>query len=249
MLSMRVSHFAKNGMKFWVMKTRKSITVKYSFELMLALSLSFKQAFDNAMSLKFRDLKGLVITQSILKVLGSETYKAQFSLPFIELRGWVIETNINKEHIELPTDWEEAFEVYMAFRDTVTQEFFKEVVKSTDSTRFVFPYLYAESFGSFASETKDMDLAQSKVFQRARSRYNKALERYCNSVDLPRMTSHSARHTLASHLYHDNTAVSDIRDVLVHSSLETTEHYLQYRMENIRGQKALAAFRGRHPII
>ncbi len=249
MLSMRVSHFAKNGMKFWVMKTRKSITVQYSFELMLALSLSFKQAFDKAMSLKFRDLKGLVITQSILKVLGSETYKAQFSLSFIELRDWVIETNINKEHIELPADWEEAFEVYMAFRDAVTQEFFKAVVKSTDSTRFVFPYLNADSFGSFVSETKDMDLAQSKVFQRARTKYNKALERYCSSVDLPRMTSHSARHTLASHLYHDNIAVSDIRDVLSHSRIETTENYVQNRLENIRGQKALEAFRGRHPII
>jgi len=249
MLSMRVSHFAKKGMKFWVMKTRKSITVQYSFELMLALSLSFKSAFDRAMSLKFRDLKGLVITQSILKVLRSDTYKAQFSLPFIELRDWVIETNINKEHIDLPADWEEAFEVYMSFREAVTQEFFKAVVKSSDTTRFVFLYLYADSFGSFTSETKDMNLAQSKVFQRARSRYNKALERYCNSVDLPRMTSHSARHSLASHLYHDNTAVSDIRDVLVHSSLETTEHYLQNRMENIRGRQALEAFRGRHPII
>ena len=51
MLSMRVSHFAKNGMKFWVMKTRKSITVQYSFELMLALSLSFKTLFEKAIKI------------------------------------------------------------------------------------------------------------------------------------------------------------------------------------------------------
>jgi integrase len=249
MLSLRVSHFDRNGIKFFVMKSRKSITVQYSFELMLSLSISFDTTFNKAMSLQFRDLKGLVITQSILKVVSSDTYSTQFSKPFNELRKWVMETVSNREHIELPTDWEEAFEVYLAFRNAVTQEFFKAVVKSTDSTRFVFLYLDAESFGSFASETKDMDHAQSKDFQRARTKYNKALERYCTTAGLPRLTSHSARHTLASHLYYDNASVNDIRDVLSHSRIETTENYVQNRLENIRGQQALEAFRGRHPII
>jgi integrase len=249
MLTVRISHFDRNGIKFFVMKSRKAITVQYSFELMLSLSLSFEKEFEKAMSLKLRDLKGLVITQSILKVLGSDTYKAQFSLPFIELRKWVMETVNNREHIILPSDWEEAFDVYLAFRDSVVQEFFKAVVKSPDASQFVFPYLDAASFGSFASETKDMDHAQSKVLQRARAKYNKALERYCKSVGLPRLTSHTVRHTLASHLYYDNASVSDIRDVLTHSRIETTENYVQYRLENVRGQQALEAFRGRHPII
>ncbi|WP_155286098.1 tyrosine-type recombinase/integrase [Lacticaseibacillus zhaodongensis] len=78
-------------------------------------------------------------------------------------------------------------------------------------SEFVFRYTSKRSFGSVIRE----------------SSVNHAFTRLCELVDLPNITVHDLRHTHAVALREAGVSLDDIRGVLGHSSVQTTEIYAE----------------------
>jgi integrase len=67
---------------------------------------------------------------------------------------------------------------------------------------------------------------------------NKFLGYISERLDIKRVTTYTARHTMATSLLRNNVNIVDIRDALGHSSVATTEKYLKGL--NIEGKRALS---------
>lgn len=60
--------------------------------------------------------------------------------------------------------------------------------------------------------------------------FNRRLQKYCNAVGIPYLSSHKIRFTNASILYQSGVQAIDIQPLLGHSTLSMTEHYIGQRV-------------------
>jgi integrase len=76
--------------------------------------------------------------------------------------------------------------------------------------------------------TRFLNLREESIVKSARSKHNNSLLRISEILDLPTMTGHTPRHTLASHLLNNDQITEDnIRILMGHSDINTTKIYLK----------------------
>ena len=63
-------------------------------------------------------------------------------------------------------------------------------------------------------------------------RFNARLKKYCKEIDIPYLSSHKIRFSSASILYDNGTPIKAIKELLGHSNLAMTEHYIQQPVNN-----------------
>ena len=104
----------------------------------------------------------------------------------------------------------------------------------TEPSPFVFGLLDEDDLG-------DPTRMRSRLGARS-ALVRKKLYEVTESLGLPRVGPHAARHSLAEHLRQSGTSVYDISKVLGHSSLQVTERYLRSLDEERAGAALLGAF-------
>jgi integrase len=116
-------------------------------------------------------------------------------------------------------------EILNVFNYQIMIEFFKEIQELP--TRFLFPMLKMEDFKDSFDKNRYLNLREQLIVKSARSKYNNNLMRI-DILDLPIMTGHTPRHTLASHLLNnDQITEENIRILMGHSDIHTTKIYLK----------------------
>jgi hypothetical protein len=121
----------------------------------------------------------------------------------------------------------------------VGEKFFEELSKNEE--HFIFPYLDYNDFKKSELDWKKFDSSIEYKIQRARAKHNNALRRICTKLNIEPVSGHTPRHTVARHFVMDGADDNVIKDVLGHSSLGTTQHYLatrhplRSREEELRG--------------
>lgn len=100
---------------------------------------------------------------------------------------------------------------------------------------YVFPVLN--------QEIKDPLIIEANVLQKTKIT-NKWLKKLCADCGIPEMTTYWSRHTYASLLKDSGVSIEMIRELLGHSDMKTTEHYLKrFDLEKKRGiNEKLKAF-------
>jgi integrase len=109
----------------------------------------------------------------------------------------------------------------------VGEKFFE--VLSKNEEHFIFPYLDFNDFKESELNWKKFDSTIEYKIQRARAKHNNALRRICKKINIEPVSGHTPRHTIARHFVMDGADDNVIKDVLGHSSLGTTQHYLSTR--------------------
>jgi integrase len=117
-------------------------------------------------------------------------------------------------------------EILNVFNHQIMIEFFKEIQELP--TRFLFPMLKYQDFKDSFDKNRYLNPREESIVKSARSKHNNSLRRISELLDLPTMTGHTPRHTLASHLLNNDQITEDnIRILLGHSDINTTKIYLQ----------------------
>jgi len=117
-------------------------------------------------------------------------------------------------------------EILNVFNHQIMIEFFKEIQELP--TRFLFPMLNYQDFKDSFDKNRYLNLREESIVKSARSKHNNNLLRISGLLDLPTMTGHTPRHTLASHLLNNDQITEDnIRILMGHSDINTTKIYLQ----------------------
>jgi len=128
------------------------------------------------------------------------------------------------------------------FKEEITRLFFSLISKQPK--RFLLPYLAKEEFESFFNGAV-LTPQQSYMAHKATAAHNSTLKRIAKLLDLPNISSHTPRHTLASHMLIDGISATDISLTLAHAHLATTEHYLKNRHSSKRRVELLRAMHGK----
>ncbi len=110
----------------------------------------------------------------------------------------------------------------------VGERFFEELAKNNE--HFLFPYLNFDDFKDTGLDfQKFSELKLEEKIQRARAKHNGALKRICKKIGIEPVSGHTPRHTVARHFVMVGADDNVIKDVLGHSNLTTTQHYLASR--------------------
>ena len=137
--------------------------------------------------------------------------------------------------LKIKTQSPDEFEIIKPYLDDakekleqlVGEKFFEELSKSEE--HFIFPYLDFKDFKQSGLDWKKFDSTLEDKIQRIRAKHNGALKRICLKLGIDTVSGHTPRHTVARHFVMDGADDNVIRDVLGHSSLGTTQHYLSSR--------------------
>ena len=109
----------------------------------------------------------------------------------------------------------------------VGEKFFEELSKSEE--HFIFPYLDFNNFKETGLDWKKFDTTLEDKIQRVRAKHNGALKRICLKLGIDPVSGHTPRHTVVRDFVMNGADDNVIKDVLGHSSLATTQHYLTTR--------------------
>ncbi len=128
------------------------------------------------------------------------------------------EFEIIKPHLD---DAKEILEQY------VGEKFFEELSKGEE--HFIFPYLDFNDFKETGLDWGKFDKNLEDKIQRVRAKHNGALRRICSKMGIDPVSGHTPRHTVARTFVMNGADDNVIKDILGHSSLATTQHYLTTR--------------------
>jgi integrase len=128
------------------------------------------------------------------------------------------------------------------FKDEITKLFF--LLISKEPKMFLLPYLNNVDFTAFLEKGDVLTPKQAYKAHKATAAHNSTLKRIANLLDLPNISSHTPRHTLASHMLNGGASSTDISLTLAHAHLATTEHYLKNRHSSKRRVEILKKMHG-----
>jgi integrase len=139
-----------------------------------------------------------------------------------------VENKIQKQH---PED-SEIFKPYLdeakeKLEQLVGEKFFEELSKGDE--HFIFPYLDFNDFKETELDWGKFDKTLEDKIQRVRAKHNGALKRICLKLGIDPVSGHTPRHTVVRNFVMNGADDNLIKDVLGHSSLATTQHYLTTR--------------------
>ena len=134
-------------------------------------------------------------------------------LKFGNVKGDVIKYTRQKTKL---TDGHEVIEIPIT---KPVREIFDALAKPVGGKdAYVFPII--------PDEESDLLKTEGIVLQKIKMT-NKGLKKLCNDIGIPVVTTYWARHSYASLLKMSGVSVEMIRELLGHSDLRTTEHYLK----------------------
>ena len=232
-LTLRTENF-KSGYKilFKVKKVRTDFEIDFTYEIMEGLKWIYTDYYDSAC--RAVSVKNTSIDISYMsKLLDNKDFVQRMGgLNLDQIHKYVLflkgkDWHLSEEHREF---WEALSVLVFEMRVQASHRFF-DMIKRMPS-KFLFPYLKEEDFTGVNWSKYDMTLEQTKVIQHGVAKYNRALARYCEYVDVPVVSSHSARHTFAHQLQTFGFSVEQIQQALNHTTYQTTQQYLQTRFSN-----------------
>jgi integrase len=125
----------------------------------------------------------------------------------------------------------------------VGERFFEEL--SLRQEHFIYPYLDIKDFEGTGLNWRKFNKEMEDKIQRVRAKHNNALKRICSKLGIEGATGHTPRHTVVRHMLMLGAEDNVIKDVLGHSHLNTTQHYLQSRHPlRGRGEELKKMYRG-----
>jgi integrase len=106
---------------------------------------------------------------------------------------------------------------------------------------FLLPKLEWADFSDTFSNSGELEftIEQEKILHLAKSGHNSNLKRISENLEIPKITGHTPRHTLANHLLSEGYTPEEIQRVLVHSSVNTTKIYLKKRHQTFGVNKTV----------
>lgn len=107
---------------------------------------------------------------------------------------------------------------------------FFELIKRRPQN-FLFPKLEWNKFKDVitSSGNRYFNETHEYTIQLARAGHISNLKRIAKTLDIPKITGHTPRHTLANHLYSEGYSIEQIQRVLIHSNSNTTKIYIRKR--------------------
>ncbi|SDD64897.1 Phage integrase family protein [Algoriphagus faecimaris] len=205
-----------------IRKTSDFISAPFYFPMMEVLNEYFPHQYQQAMN----DVKlGKVILdarsiQQLFRLEGIDFV----NLNHDQLTGIIREVTSQQSDSEL-THY--LFDIQNRLETQIIKYFFK-LVKDLPA-QFIFPMLIYDDFKDSLENGKDFTQEQEYDIHRARTRHNSALKRISENMEIPTLTGHVPRHTLANHMAYMGNSEEEIRQVLGHANVRTTKIYLRER--------------------
>jgi integrase len=91
---------------------------------------------------------------------------------------------------------------------------------------FIFPQLNFDDFRDALENQSNFTKEKEYLIHRARTRHNGSLKRIGVNLGIEGLTGHVPRHTLSNHMAYSGHSEEEIRQVLAHSTVQTTKIYL-----------------------
>jgi site-specific recombinase XerD len=91
---------------------------------------------------------------------------------------------------------------------------------------FIFPQLNFDDFRDALENQSNFTKEQEYLIHRARNRHNGSLKQVSKNLGIEGLIGHVPKHTLANHMAYSGHSEEEIRQVLAHSTVQTTKIYL-----------------------
>ncbi len=100
----------------------------------------------------------------------------------------------------------------------------------------------------YLKQKEALDIKEKKLFVNdkytllSRAELDKIVKKYLSFADVERKSPHVLRHTFATHLMNQGANIMDVKDLLGHNSLETTQIYTHNTIEKLKN-----VYKQKHP--
>jgi len=227
--------FKSSGIEIKIKKTRQVNRCDYYYEMVSCLKDYYPEIYSKSQSkFKIKDLEvDLTQTKDLLRLsrfedilemtleeftLFLDEFKVSDPISFTEIKS--CSQNLIEE-----------------LKNVMMKDFFVEVYQLP--RHFVFPYVNFEDFVVNIDEPSDFTEEQVEVLHRARNIYDRYLKDIRRNLGFENLSGHMARHSIANHLHNQGATITDIQNVLSHSSVTVTQIYVQERLSNTLAQRVL----------
>jgi integrase len=228
-----------DGFQIRIKKTKEVEKFPFCYEQVETLKDYYSFEYNAAVnSIKIGELKlqpSLIIQLNRLDGLGELSILGL--MEFTAIKKSIEEQS--KKNSSL-SEFIESFDIVEdELKNELTKQFFRLVRKRAQS--FLFPKLEWSDFSDTFSKTGELDFTaeQEKILHLAKAGHNSNLKRISENLEIPKITGHTPRHTLANHLLSEGYSPEEIQRVLVHSSINTTKIYLKKRHQTFGVNKTM----------
>jgi len=226
--------FLQDYIQIQVMKTRQSIRIPYSLDLLNSLDIIYPTELNEAYEkFRFNTIKlPAPLLQDVLPIIRNWLVE-DLSYPVFmdKFNTLVSNRSITRSKVE------SLFEILEIVENDIIKRFVDNINK--ESERFVFPLLNYPDFKENLYDTTKLSKRQNQLAQNGRQKHIEALKRFCRNHNFPKLSGHSPRHSFASKLDSEGYTVEDIKDVMAHTSPKTTMIYLRNRHPKSTALKTL----------
>jgi integrase len=228
-----------DGFQIRIKKTKEVEKFPFCYEQVETLRDYYNSEYNTALqSIKIGDLKlqpSLIIQLNRLDGIGD--------LSLLGLNEFASIKELIENQSKTNPSLEDFIETFGIVEDELkselTKQFFRLIRKKPQS--FLLPKLEWADFSDTFSNSGELEftIEQEKILHLAKAGHNSNLKRISENLDIPKITGHTPRHTLANHLLSEGYTPEEIQRVLVHSSVNTTKIYLKKRHQTFGVNKTV----------
>lgn len=226
--------FLQEYIQIQVMKTRTSIRIPYSLDLLNCLDIIYPSELNEAYEkFRFNNIKMPgTLFQDVLPIIRNWALDDLTYPDFMnQFNRVVTDKSTPKSKVE------SMFEVLELVENDIIKRFVDSI--NVESERFVFPLLNYPDFKDTLYDTTKLSKRQNQLAHNGRQKHIEALKRFCSNHNFPKLSGHSPRHSFAAKLDNEGYTVEDIKDVMAHTSPKTTMIYLRNRHPKSTALKTL----------
>lgn len=227
--------FLSNGVEIRIKKTGEARVFEYYYEMVQSLKTYFPDPYKKSIE-KFR-VKDLLLNGNVMRdICCIDDYEniVEMSISeFIEM----VKTLEKSTDLNVKRVMDSLYQILKQIKEVVMKDFFESI--RSFPIQFVFPYLNWELFKDNYKTPDRFTDNQLYQIHLATSRHNSNLKRIAKNLNITKITSHTPRHTLANNMNLQGAPITDIQNVLAHSSVLITQKYVQDRLINTQATKAV----------
>lgn len=228
--------FKDSYIEIKIKKTKQMSTCEYYPEMFESIKNYYPEIYESVNgNIKLKNIKtDLNVIKNLLRIDNIEELMEKSLDEFV----FVVDDLKNKNYQTYSEISDTLNESLNNLRTMVMKSFFNEVSKLPK--HFIFPYLNINDFNQEQDSLEFLTRYQVKLITDARKKYNRHLNQISTNLGITTpIRSHSARHTIANQLYQQGFDISDIQQVLSHSSITTTQKYVFERLSDVKSQNVL----------
>jgi integrase len=229
-----------NGIEIKIKKSKRTQLFGFCYEQVDCLKTYYPEEYNNAIemcSVGSLNISAETIYQlNRLKGLGEIK---EFNLEQLQKSKNVI-IKKSKLQPELSQFIQPFNEVINILKNEISSYFFNAI--RTKPQNFLFPKLDWDELKNVFGENNQNPINEKQAYliHRATTSHNSNLKRISKQIGTDVMGGHTPRHSIANHLYNDESnSVSDIQAILLHSNEKLTKIYLRERHGNPKVNETL----------